>query len=208
MNMTSIGSRKSPERILGLTGGIASGKSTVSALFTELGAQVICADELARQVVRPGAPALAEIASVFGAAYLTQSGELDRKRMGERVFAEPAARRQLEAILHPRIRQAFVDRVTALRRDDPQGVIVYDAPLLLEVGADREVAKVLVVDVDRSTQIARLVVRDGLTEAEAAQRIDAQMAAKERLARADEVLDGTAPAIVLKSRLAAIMAAL
>jgi len=208
MNMTSSGSRKSPERILGLTGGIASGKSTVSALFKELGARVICADDLARQVVCPGAPALAEIAAEFGADYVTPQGALDRKRLGARVFAEPAARRHLEKILHPRIRQAFVDAVVVLRRDDPAVVIVYDASLLLEVGADREVAKVLVMDVDRATQTARLMARDGLTETEAAQRIDAQMSPEQRLSRADEVLDGTAPLAMLKARIAAIMAAL
>jgi len=206
--MTSIGSRKSPERIIGLTGGIASGKSTVSALFIELGAAVICADDLARQVVCAGAPSLAEIANTFGDDYLTADGALDRQRMGALVFSDPAARRRLESILHPRIRHAFLDKVKALRTDDPHGIIVYDAPLLLEVGADREVDKVLVMHVERPIQMARLMDRDGLSEVEAAQRIDAQMPPQERLARADEVLDGTASAAMLKSRLAAIMASL
>ena len=197
-----------PRRILGLTGGIGAGKSTVSAMLAELGCHIICADDLARQVVVPGAPALDEIATHFGPEFLTEAGELNRPRMGALVFEKPTARRDLEAILHPRIRQAFHQAVREIRRTDPNGVVVYDAPLLLEVGADKEVTQVVVVDVDRATQIARVMARDGLTEAEAARRIDAQMDRKERLSRADHVIDGTAPAEVVRRQLKRVLEAL
>jgi dephospho-CoA kinase len=206
--MTCTDSKKKPKRILGLTGGIASGKSTVSGLFRELGAQVICADDLARQVVRPGAPALGEIARVFGAEYLTGNGELNRSRMGELVFADPDARQKLEAILHPRIRQAFTDQVAVFLQADPKAVIVYDAPLLLEVNADLEVAKVVLVQVPRAVQVDRLMSRDNLSQEQAMQRIDAQMAPELRRARADEILDGQAPLEVLRVRLKEIMRSL
>ncbi|MBI5137879.1 MAG: dephospho-CoA kinase [Nitrospirae bacterium] len=201
-------SRKSSSRVLGLTGGIAAGKSTVSALLTELGCKVICADALARRVVAPGSPALAEIARRFGPEYLDAHGALDRARMGELVFHDADARRALEAILHPRIRQAFAADVAAIRAADPRAVIVYDAPLLLEVGADKEVERVIVVHVPRAIQVARLMHRDGLTEDAALRRIDAQMPAEERLRAADHVLDGTAPPDLLRHQLAAIVAAL
>ncbi len=197
-----------PKRILGLTGGIGAGKSTVSALLSELGCHIVCADDLARRVVAPGAPALDEIATRFGPEFLTDKGELDRQRMGELVFSTPSARRDLEAILHPRIREAFHRAVRHSRQDNPDRVVVYDAPLLLEVGADKEVTRVVVVDVDRATQIARVVARDGLTEAEAARRIDAQMDRQQRLARADHVIDGTAPLETIRLQLQRIVAAL
>jgi dephospho-CoA kinase len=201
-------SRKSSSRILGLTGGIAAGKSTVSALLVELGCKVICADALARRVVAPGSPALAEIARRFGPEFLDAHGALERGRMGELVFQDADARRALEAILHPRIRKAFGADVAAIRAADPDAVIVYDAPLLLEVGADEEVERVIVVHVPRATQVARLMHRDGLTEDAAQRRIDAQMPAGERLRAADHVLDGTAPPDLLRRQLAAIVAAL
>lgn len=202
------GSRKSSRRILGLTGGIAAGKSAVSALLTELGCRVICADELARRVVAPGSPALAEIAETFGPEFIAPDGSLDRKRMGKLVFGDAAARRRLEGILHPRIRQEFAADVAAIRRDDPKAVIVYDAPLLFEVGADREVDQVLLIRVPRVVQLARLMQRDGLSEDEATRRIDAQIAPEARLQAADHVLDGTAPLDLLKRQLASILAAL
>ena len=206
--MISSDSRKKPDRILGLTGGIASGKSTVSGLFRELGARVICADDLARQVVCPGAPALDEVARTFGDEYITSDGELNRPRMGELVFADPDARRRLEAILHPRIRQAFADQVAGFLQADPKAIVVYDAPLLLEVNADREVAKVVLVQVPRAVQIDRLMSRDNLSREQAVQRIDAQMSPELRRARADEVLDGQASLDVLRTRLKEIMRSL
>jgi dephospho-CoA kinase len=209
MSGTSSGSRsrRSAGRppVLGLTGGIASGKSTVAALLTELGARVICADTLAREVVAPGTEGLDAVAARFGADYLRPDGTLDRARLGRLVFADPAARRDLEAILHPLIRRAFAAAVARIRAEDPGAVVVYDAPLLIEAGADREVDRVIVVAVDEAVQVRRLVARDGLSEADALARIRAQMPAAERLARADVVIDGTAPREVIRERLADLL---
>lgn len=191
--------------MLGLTGGIASGKSTVAALLTELGARVICADTLAREVVAPGTEGLAAVVARFGADYRTAEGGLDRARLGRRVFADPEARRDLEAILHPLIRQAFAEAVARVRAEEPDAVVVYDAPLLIEAGADREVDRVIVVQVDEAEQVRRLMARDGLAEAEALARIRAQLPAAERLRHADLVIDGTAPRERIRERLAALL---
>jgi len=211
MSGTSSGSRSRRRTggagpVLGLTGGIASGKSTVAALLTELGARVVCADTLAREVVAPGTPGLAAVAARFGADYLTADGRLDRARLGRLVFADPQARRDLEALLHPRIRRAFADAVARIRAEAPEAVVVYDAPLLIEAGADREVDRVIVVAVDEGVQVKRLMARDGLSEAEATARIRAQMPAAERLAHADVVIDGTAPPARIRERLADLLA--
>jgi len=211
MSTTSRGSRnrdRPPGRgaLLGLTGGIAAGKSTVAAVLTELGARVISADALARAVVAPGTPALAEIAERFGPKYVGPDGRLDRKRLGALVFSDPDARRALEAIVHPRIREAFEVELARIRAEDAQAVVVYDAPLLIEAGADQAVDKVIVVAVDEATQVRRLMARDGLSEPEARARLAAQLPLEARLEHADEVVDGTLPPVRLKARLKAILA--
>lgn len=216
MSTTSRGSRNRPPKpgprspgrgaLLGLTGGIAAGKSTVAAVLTELGARVISADALARQVVAPGTRALAEIARTFGARFVGSDGRLDRKALGARVFADPEARRALEAIVHPRIREAFEAELARIRAEDPHAVVVYDAPLLIEAGAHRAVDRVIVVAVDEATQLKRLMARDALTLAEARARLAAQLPLEERLQYADEVVDGTLPPARLKARLKAVLA--
>lgn len=211
MSGTSSGSRNRRPAgpggpVLGLTGGIASGKSTVAALLTELGARVVCADTLAREVVAPGTPGLAAVLARFGAEYLNAEGGLDRSRLGRLVFADPEARRDLEAILHPLIRRAFADAVARIRAEAPDAVVVYDAPLLIEAGADREVDRVIVVAVDEGVQVRRLMARDGLSADEARARIRAQLPPAERLRHADVVIDGTAPRERIRERLAALLA--
>lgn len=191
--------------LIGLTGGIASGKSTVSDLLRGLGAHVICADDLARRVVEPGSPALAEIVACFGEQYLDEAGRLDRARMGERVFSDPEARKQLEGILHPRIREAFLAEVARIRAREPDALIVYDVPLLIEAGAHREVDRVIVVAVDRDTQVARLIRRDGLSREQAERRIDAQITLEQRLRHADEVIDGAEAPERIRARLKRIL---
>jgi dephospho-CoA kinase len=208
MNGTSSGSRSSPGPVIGLTGGIAAGKSTVAALLTELGARVVCADQLARQVVEPGTAGLAAVVDRFGPEYLTAAGTLDRKRLARRVFADPKARKALEAILHPRIRAAFEAEVRRIRAEAPDAVIVYDAPLLIEAGAHRAVDRVIVVAVDEAVQVRRLMERDGLTRDEARARIDAQMPLAERLRHADVVIDGTAPRERIRAELERVLAEL
>lgn len=175
--------------VVGLTGGIASGKTAVSDRLAARGAAVIDTDLLAREVVEPGAPALAEIGAAFGPGVMSPDGGLDRKALGALVFADPAARARLNAITHPRIRERMVAELAALRAaTPPPAVAVLVVPLLFENGLDRLVDESWVVDVDDAIQRARLVARDGLTPAEAEARIAAQMPRAEKLARATRVI--------------------
>ncbi len=170
---------------MGLTGGIASGKSLVAEELAKLGAVVIDADVLAREVVEPGTPGLAAIVARFGDAVLTD-GRLDRARLGALVFADPAARRDLERIVHPavRARAAELERAAG-----DAAVVVHVIPLLVETGQTGAFDRIVVVDVDPETQRERLLRRDGFTEAEADRRLAAQATRTDRLAAADVVLD-------------------
>lgn len=174
-------------RVLGLTGGIGSGKSMVASMFSQLGADVIDADQLARDVVEPGQPALDEIATAFGRDILLPDGRLDRGKLARIIFADPVARGKLNAITHPRIRERM-DAAIAARASQP-GVLIADIPLLYENDRASTVEAVIVVWVDPATQLRRLLERDGLTEEEARQRIAAQMPLDEKQARADVVID-------------------
>jgi dephospho-CoA kinase len=175
--------------VLGLTGGIGSGKSMVARMFAEWGATVIDADQLAREVVEPGQPALAEIATAFGPDILLPDGRLDRRKLAAIIFADPSARARLNAITHPRIQERMDAEVSARRRQP--GVLVVDIPLLFENDRAGLVDKVIVVWVDPETQLGRLRERDGLTVEEARQRIAAQMPLDQKRARADHVIDNT-----------------
>jgi len=175
--------------LVGLTGGIASGKSLVSAFFQELGAHVIDADRLAREVVEPGQPAHREIVEAFGREILQSDGCLDRKKLGAEVFADPEKRHRLEAITHPRIRALRQARLQALADQGFDGIVVQDAALLIEVGAADTVDRLVVVYVDEATHIERLMTRDGLSEAEARQRIRSQMPLEEKARVAHYVVD-------------------
>ena len=177
---------KSSTFAVAITGGIASGKTTVQRLFEQLGATVFDADIIARELVAPGQPALAEIAATFGVDVLTSQGELDRSRMRERVFSDPSARRKLESILHPRVRDELFARVRAC--ESPYCLLAI--PLLAESnGAYAWVDRVLLVDVPRETQLARLMRRDGATAESALRALDAQASRSARLALADDVVD-------------------
>ncbi len=171
---------------IGLTGGIASGKSTVARRLAELGAVVIDADVLAREVVEPGTPGLAAIIDRFGTDVLAADGRLDRARLGRLVFADPAARRDLEAIVHPAVRARAVEREQAA---PPDAVVVQVIPLLVETQQQRNFDQIWVVDCRPEIQIDRMMARDGLTHAEAQARIAAQAGRDERLAVADVVID-------------------
>lgn len=174
-------------RVLGLTGGIGSGKSMVARLFAQLGAVVIDADQLAREVVEPGQPALQEIAATFGPDMILPDGRLDRPRLGGIIFADPGKRARLDAITHPRIRTRM-DELIKLRRSGT-GVLIVDIPLLYENQRTDSVEKVIVVWVDPQTQLARIRQRDGLSDEAARQRITAQMPLDAKRARADHVID-------------------
>jgi dephospho-CoA kinase len=176
-------------KVLGLTGGIGSGKSMVASMFAELGADLIDADQLARHIVEPGEPALEEIAIAFGRDILLLDGHLDRGKLARIIFADPVARGKLNAITHPRIRERM-DAAIAARASQP-GVLIADIPLLYENDRASTVEMVIVVWVDPETQLRRLHERDGLTEEEARQRIVAQMPLDEKRARADVVIDNS-----------------
>jgi dephospho-CoA kinase len=174
---------RTPFRV-GLTGGIASGKSTVANMFAGLGAVVIDTDVIAREVVAPGQPALDEIAQTFGESVLTAAGGLDRVAMRQLVFSDDDARKRLEAIVHPRIQEET-------RRQSAQAGGIYQIiaiPLLVESTLKSFVDRILVVDCDEETQIRRLLVRDAESEAQARRMLAAQTSRSERLAIADDVI--------------------
>lgn len=175
-----------PDRILriGLTGGIASGKSTVARLFADLAVPVIDTDELAREVVQPGSAGLAEIVAAFGNEVLDDSGALDRRRLRTLAFADAANRRRLEAITHPRIEAATM--AACQRAGGPYQLLV--VPLLLESGFDRHVDRILVVDCDAETQRRRLLERDREDPAQAERILRAQLDPAARRARADDII--------------------
>lgn len=175
--------RDSPLRI-GLTGGIASGKSTVADMFTDLGVPVIDTDVIAREVVRPGKPALEEIREAFGDAVIAADGTLDRPAMRAIVFGDDAARRRLEAILHPRIGEATREQADAAG-GEYQVIVV---PLLVGSSLRTFVDRVLVVDCDEETQVSRLLARDAESEAQARRILATQSSRDERLAVADDVI--------------------
>jgi dephospho-CoA kinase len=172
---------------IGLTGGIASGKSTVADLFAELGADVIDTDVIAREVVAPGKPALAAIVARFGEEILGRDGALDRARLRAIVFADAEQRRSLEAILHPRIRALALERAAASA--GPYVVLV--VPLLFETGFDAYVDRTVAVDCPESTQIERLMRRDQIGESEARAILAAQMVRADRRRAADDIIDNS-----------------
>jgi dephospho-CoA kinase len=189
---------------VGLTGGIASGKSLVAAELAARGATIIDADVLAREVVEPGTPALAAVIERFGAD-LVQDGQLDRARLAQIVFADPLARRDLERIVHPavRARAAELERAAG-----DAAVVVHVIPLLVETGQQENFDLVVTVDADHETQVQRLMARNGFTRAEAEARIAAQASREERTLVADVVLDNTGSVTQLREQIDALWAEL
>jgi dephospho-CoA kinase len=169
---------------VGLTGGIASGKSTVARLFAALGVPIIDTDEIAREVVAPGSALLARLVARFGNAIVTSEGALDRTALRSIVFSDPTARRDLEGLTHP----VILERMRLKSAAAPGPYQILAIPLLVETKADGEVDRVLVVDCDEETQLRRLQVRDGSTLAEARAMLAAQASRAERLAAADDVI--------------------
>jgi len=177
-------------KLVGLTGGIATGKSTVARLIAERGIPVLDADQLAREAVEPGQPALAEIARRWPQVLLAGDGRLDRKRLGAIVFADADARRQLEAILHPRIAELAAARAAALAAAGHQ-LAFYEASLLVETGRHRDFDGLVVVTASPETQIARAMARDHLTREQARARIEAQLPMADKVAVATHVIDNS-----------------
>ncbi|HAU4929401.1 dephospho-CoA kinase [Aeromonas hydrophila] len=187
--------------VVAITGGIGSGKTTVANQFADLGIEVVDADVIAREVVEPGTPALAAIAAHFGSEVITPDGQLDRRRLRERVFTDPQAKGWLNALLHPLIRTEMQRQCAAAR--SPYCLLV--VPLLVENRLTALANRVLVIDVDEATQIERTCRRDGVSREQAQAILAAQASRAERLAAADDVLDnqnGTPEAI--KNRILAL----
>ena len=177
-------------RLIGLTGGIGSGKSTVAAILRELGAEVLEADRIARQVVEPGQPAFAEIVAEFGSGVVGADGKLDRKRLAERVFADDDALATINRITHPRI-GTETGRLLADASAREVPLVVYEVPLLVENGLQEGMDAIIVVDVPPELQISRALARGGITEEEIRQRMAAQTDRAGRAAVADYTIDNS-----------------
>jgi dephospho-CoA kinase len=190
---------------VGLTGGVASGKSTVSALLAELGAVVIDADVLAREVVAPGTEGLDEVVVEFGPGVLGPDGSLDRPSLGALVFADPQRRKALEAIIHPRVRARAAEIEAAA---PPDAVVVHDIPLLTETGQAGSFDAVIVVDVPVEVQLDRMARLRGMSEADTRARVEAQASREDRRAIATYVVDNTGTLEELRERVAEIYRAL
>ncbi|MDM8549401.1 dephospho-CoA kinase [Desulfobacterales bacterium HSG2] len=174
--------------LLGVTGGIASGKTTVAKMLEELGAPAIDFDLLARQVVEPGTPALKKIVDYFGDQAIHEDGTLDRKRVSKIVFRDPDKRKVLESFTHPAINEAYFRQVNAISEKKPNAIIQAVIPLLFEFRLEDMVDKILVVYIPREKQIERLTLRDGISKADAENILRAQMPIDEKLRRADFVI--------------------
>ena len=173
--------------VVGLTGGIASGKTTVSEMFAEMGIPIIDADDLAREVVEPGTPGLQAIVEEFGEDVLDEEGRLDRKKVGELVFGDEEARETLNAILHPRIGAAGAKYIQGYA-DHPAPYVIYEGALLVETGAYKAFSALIVVSADESVQRLRLIARDGYTVSQANARIESQLPLARKVAVADHVV--------------------
>ena len=183
-----------PALVIGITGGIGSGKTTVADMFADLGVPVIDADEIARQVVARGRPAHEEIVEQFGRDMLTDSGELDRGKMRERVFSDPDKRERLEAIVHPRVYAEMERRLDGL--ESAYAIVV--VPLLIETGGQSIVDRVLVVDSPEELQVERTLRRDGTTREAVEKILAAQIDRESRLAAADDVIENDASESALR----------
>ncbi|WP_353814173.1 dephospho-CoA kinase [Agromyces sp. SYSU T00266] len=175
--------------LIGLTGGIASGKSTVARRLVEHGAIHLDADQLARRVVEPGTTCLQAIVDEFGGEVLRQDGTLDRQRLGELVFRDDQARARLNAIVHPAVRELSGRLIAKAEEEDPDAVVVYDVPLLVEAQVDHPFDLVVVTSAPKRAQVRRLVEERGLDPIQAEARVDAQVSDEERRAVADVVID-------------------
>jgi dephospho-CoA kinase len=194
--------------LVGLTGSIATGKSTVSRMFAHLGARVVDADLLAREVVMRGQPAYVKIVEEFGPGVVQEDGSLDRKALGAIVFADPARRKRLEEITHPAIGARQQRILSVFDEEAFEGVVIWDAALLYESGGAATMDRVVVVFADPETERRRLMERDGLSEADARQRIASQMPIAEKAKLADHVIDNSGTREETERRVRAVYGAL
>lgn len=176
-------------KIIGLTGGIASGKSTVSRALRDLGAIIIDADEVAHTIIEPGKPAWEDIVEHFGSGVLNPDQTIDREKLGAIVFNDPERLQELNQITHPRVGEQFKQMIKNIKNQQSDAVLFIEVPLLYETHMDRICDEIWVVWVDEETQIQRLMKRDGLSREDALKRIDAQMSLDEKARRADFIID-------------------
>jgi dephospho-CoA kinase len=177
--------------IAGLTGGIASGKSTVSAFLEDAGAVIVDADKIAREVVQKGQPAWREIVGAFGQTILLPDGEINRVLLGDIIFNDPAQKQLLNRIVHPGVISETASRLTEIERNQPNPVVILDVPLLIESGMDTGLSDIIVVYIPEPVQIQRLMGRDALTQSQALARIRSQMPIEEKKKRATIVIDNS-----------------
>jgi len=193
-------------RLIGLTGNIGSGKSTVGRLFAARGVPVLDADDLLREVQAPGSPGHAEIAAAWPQA-LAPDGRIDRKQLGDIVFAEPAARKRLEAITHPRIQELSRARAAALAAGG-HDLAIYEASLLVESGRDKELDGLIVVTASPETRLARVMARDGVREEDVRARMRAQLPQEEKVRRATHVIDNDGDLAATQAQVERVLASL
>ncbi len=174
--------------IVGLTGGVASGKTTVSRVLKEEGAYIIDADRIARELVRPRAPAWKKLVRAFGKEILREDGSIHRKKLADKVFTDLSQRKLLNRILHPRIKKEIEQTAREIERKDPEAIVVIDAPLLVELGEHRQMDKLIVVTSTRKQQIERLKKRDGINREEALRIFASQMPVEDKAKLADFVI--------------------
>jgi len=177
--------------IAGLTGGIASGKSTVSVFLEDAGAIIVDADKIAREVVQKDRPAWQEIVSSFGQSILLPDGEINRILLGDIIFNDPARKQVLNRIIHPEVIAETATRLAEIEKNQPSAIVILDVPLLIESGMDTGLSDIIVVYVPEPVQIQRLMIRDALTQAQAQARIRSQMPIEEKKQRATIVIDNS-----------------
>lgn len=187
-------------KIIGLTGGIATGKSIVSSVFRELGAIILDADVIARLVVLPHQPAWEDIVDFFGPEVVNEDQSLDRTKIGEIVYNNPDSLKELNRFTHPRIMQYYKDELRRIKTEQPDAIVVLEVPLLYETNMDKLCQQVVVVYVDRETQIKRLMKRDNMSYVDAVRRVDAQMSMDEKVRRADFVIDNRGSIVETKEK--------
>jgi dephospho-CoA kinase len=174
--------------IVGLTGGVASGKTALSQVLKEEGAYIIDADQIARELVQPHQPAWNDLVGAFGKEILQEDGSIHRKKLADKVFADPEKRKLLNQILHPRIKEEMDRRTREIGQKDPEAIVVIDAPLIVELGDHREMDKLIVVTSTQTQQIERLKERDGINPEEALRILSSQMPVEEKVKLADYVI--------------------
>lgn len=194
--------------VAGLTGGIGSGKSTVSGYFRQRGAEVLDADAIAHRVIEKGTAVYQKILSLFGEEILGRDQQIDRKRLGKIVFNDSMLREKLNQIVHPVVYQEGRQQWERIEKKNPNAVVVFDVPLLVESGGQEQVDKVIVVWVSGDIQTQRLMKRDGVSQEEAEKRIAAQMPLEEKLRYADFTIDGSRPLEEVKKQVIEVYEAL